>query len=224
MGSPYQLISHSWRSFCSEIVVRPIPMDGRVELKDDGFSITLSARSNKRRRRFTLAHELSHILLADGNNEFVAYRRSSTTQEDVERLCDSIAASLLMPRRWAESVSVRAESVEQLDRAARSAEVSTTATFLRLRDVREWTTSLICLRQLSKEHWRTSILYRPHGEFGAWPHVPAKTARSLDRLVARGINMEWSGELDLWTRGRHEVFLGRGRTAPRSMLLLGKFW
>ena len=47
-------------------------------------------------QRFSLAHELKHIL--DHPFETILYARGSTTL--AEQTCDYFAACLLMPRRW----------------------------------------------------------------------------------------------------------------------------
>ena len=75
-------------------------VEGRVILEDDGFAIRLGTRHSASyfRRRFTLAHELAHILTLDPSEE-VRRRLSSGTLGDrsAEHLCDIIAAEILMP-------------------------------------------------------------------------------------------------------------------------------
>jgi hypothetical protein len=58
----------------------------------EGFMIVYSKHSSPGRRRFTIAHEMAHALLATtGRN----YPRSG---KELERLCDLLAAEILMPQ------------------------------------------------------------------------------------------------------------------------------
>lgn len=74
--------------------------DGRVRWTTDGPVIEINPSRPPDRQRFTLAHEVAHVVLGSGNGE-IAYRGAPhITELDEERLCDSIAASLLMPEPW----------------------------------------------------------------------------------------------------------------------------
>ncbi len=59
---------------------------------------TAVIRLSKNAQRFSLAHELKHIL----DNPFVTiiYPRSDECTELAEQACDYFAACLLMPKRW----------------------------------------------------------------------------------------------------------------------------
>jgi hypothetical protein len=75
---------------------------------DDGLRIVLDDSASRSRKRFTLAHELGHAVLARAHAKhltlnLVRYRSnhgSPTLQDDPieERLCNWFAAELLMPR------------------------------------------------------------------------------------------------------------------------------
>ena len=66
-----------------------------------GFKIRVNRHENKKRQRFTVAHELGHFLLhkdlvADGIVDNVLYR--STLSNKIEAQANRVAADLLMPR------------------------------------------------------------------------------------------------------------------------------
>jgi hypothetical protein len=61
----------------------------------NGHTILIKRTSSGRRRRFSIAHELGHILLRARATKFRGGNRERAAQE--ERLCDEIAAELLMP-------------------------------------------------------------------------------------------------------------------------------
>jgi IrrE N-terminal-like domain len=68
-----------------------LPFSGELRPADDGFVIAVAKQLSRGRRRFTIAHELGHALLATtGKN----YPRAG---KEVERLCDMLAAEILMP-------------------------------------------------------------------------------------------------------------------------------
>jgi hypothetical protein len=70
--------------------------DGRLEQRDGHVRVLLSSRANPHRQRYTLAHEIAHLLLADPRREVIARRMKA--DDEVERFCDNFAAALLLPR------------------------------------------------------------------------------------------------------------------------------
>jgi hypothetical protein len=77
------------------------------------------------RRRFTIAHELGHLIV--GRSSPLGVRQS----REVERLCDLFAAELLMPRPvFAEAIG-RGARLRDLPGLARSFQVSLTSALIR---------------------------------------------------------------------------------------------
>src|SRR5260370_19590375 len=74
--------------------------EGRTCWIDGRPEIALRSGRPRVRTRFTLAHELGHVLIADGKSGALAKRTRSLEPSDEEILCDWIAAALLMPRDW----------------------------------------------------------------------------------------------------------------------------
>ena len=81
---------------------------------DGGYAVVLNSRHSRARRRFSLAHEIGHVLLAEQETE-EQFRRPScdATARPVERACNLLAAEMLMPaepfRRDAEAYDWRIE-------------------------------------------------------------------------------------------------------------------
>ena len=75
------------------VCVRPGEISGSGEFRRsaDGLEIIYSSDQSKPRQRFTIAHELGHLLIAK------IHPRANQRAKEVERLCDLIAAELLMP-------------------------------------------------------------------------------------------------------------------------------
>jgi Zn-dependent peptidase ImmA (M78 family) len=70
--------------------------DGKTYWEDDRVHIRLSPNASKQRQRFTLAHELAHVALS--RPQTGPFHRSPYHLTDEERLCDMVAAALLLPR------------------------------------------------------------------------------------------------------------------------------
>ena len=129
--------------------------DGMVEVVDDRVLVSVRRTRGPSRARFTLAHEIGHLVLAQPDLKLVQMRRRSGL-EDAERFCDAFAAALLMPRDWLEREYDRQpESLDTLLACSGKTKTSLSATLWRLRGTLSWSTSLL--------HWRYSD--------GAWRMV-----------------------------------------------------
>ena len=74
---------------------------GKIARAPKGYIITINNRDVRTRQRFTLAHEIAHLvlhkdLIGDGVEDNVLYR-STKLSDDVERQANRYAADILMP-------------------------------------------------------------------------------------------------------------------------------
>ncbi|HWF49770.1 MAG TPA: ImmA/IrrE family metallo-endopeptidase [Solirubrobacteraceae bacterium] len=137
--------------------IREVDMveDGRLEQLAGQRRIYIRTGTAPSRRRFTIAHEFGHIVLAGREAEFIAHR-SAATADPEERFCNQFAAALLMPRRWLlKTVSPHYESLDVAQAVSRATGASLAATVVRLRDVLGWRSSLLQWRTLNGT-WRLS--------------------------------------------------------------------
>jgi Zn-dependent peptidase ImmA (M78 family) len=93
------------------IAVEQMGFDGGVYEDACGLQIKLNSSSPLKRRRFTLAHEVAHLILASVGSRG-AHRSHASTE--LERACDAIAAELLMPLDEVRSLVPREGSIEGL--------------------------------------------------------------------------------------------------------------
>lgn len=70
--------------------------DGKTYWEGDRVHVRLKPGAGKQRQRFTLAHELAHVALS--RPQTGPFHRSPYDLSDEERLCDMVAAALLLPR------------------------------------------------------------------------------------------------------------------------------
>lgn len=126
--------------------------DGRL-VQDGRRSVVYLRRGLGRgRRRFTLAHELAHRALIDPNAPTTAYRRAGNNGDE-ERICDEIAAALLMPYSWMQSLNTRPQNLSTLRLISERAHVSLSAALVRSREVNLWKKSLLRF-SLDQGKWR----------------------------------------------------------------------
>ena len=137
MEDLYQL-ARQWG--VSRIEERIIDSDAMLLPNGAGYSIILKKMhlpSHLGRQRFSLAHELGHLLLqkSEKTGAVLKYRGHGYSDEE-ERLCDQIAAEILMPRLafqedgWMEGWSLRNVRV-----LAHKYDTSLTATARRMIDL-----------------------------------------------------------------------------------------
>ena len=88
---PTNLVSLGEKLGVRKISYERIPGSGELRKLDDGYHIICSTDQSRRRQRFTVAHELAHIVL-EGTG-----RNAPRAGTKVERVCDRLAAECLMP-------------------------------------------------------------------------------------------------------------------------------
>jgi Zn-dependent peptidase ImmA (M78 family) len=78
--------------------VTPAKAQAAVQWSHGRWLILLNAAEPRGRQRFSLAHELKHVL--DHPFVTILYPRRDASTEQAEQVCDYFASCLLMPRRW----------------------------------------------------------------------------------------------------------------------------
>ena len=119
-----------------------VRLDGQlVELEDGGYEVILSRNAPHTRRRFTLAHEIGHILAASPDDESMSCGDAAT-----EDLCNRVAAELLIPARFIADAPVAEMDVETFRRLATRFQCSLEATAWRVLNMGQVTGALLIWR------------------------------------------------------------------------------
>ena len=143
-------------------------LEGCVHLDVEPPRIVLDSRLGFNRRRFTLAHELGHVL---------AHRSKATRHfssiDELERFCDRLAVSILLPERWVLPLVDLEWTLGELNGYADQASVSVAVLVNRLSDLGS---------HLSWIHWRR--LYSPSG-------LPMHEWTDTARAGAKGFLRGW---------------------------------
>jgi uncharacterized protein DUF955 len=138
---------------------RGLRQDGKVEDLPLETRIFLQSSPTTERRRFTLGHELGHLVLSDPRVFRMVQFELGDEGLQVERLCDAFAAELLMPRLWvAKQYDGAEEGFDALRDLTRRAGVSISAGYIHLAEVLRWESTLI---YLSRDDWTCSIAGSP---------------------------------------------------------------
>ncbi len=122
-----------------EIIDRPLSAEGYVEQRPEGhFRIVLRGDRKTNRKRFSLAHELGHIILhkLDRGPESAMGRRyrdctKVATSLDEEALADHLAGLILLPSPIMASYLPRFFSIRKIINLADYARVSPSAALIR---------------------------------------------------------------------------------------------
>ena len=134
-------------------VVRYVPFDGQMSgllhRSEDGNGavIGVNSRHSTVRQRFSIAHELAHLVLHDpafqiDQHAFVSFRdsKSSSATDPHEIEANQFAAALLMPeallRKCVDQLGENADVEESIGRLAQQFDVSAQAMTIRLTSLR----------------------------------------------------------------------------------------
>ena len=107
MPTDLEALGSYWGVF--KTVTRELDVAGRLHRLNSGKSIVFLKEDDiPGRRRFSWAHELAHIIMADESSPQVSCRTPGQRNASLETCCNIIAAEILMPR------SAFSDSADQL--------------------------------------------------------------------------------------------------------------
>ncbi len=196
---PVDLETLAARMGVGQILETDMVEDGRLVHDRDQTIIHLRRGLNAGRRRFTLAHELAHRVLVHPQAPAIAYRRAGDG-DDEERLCDQIAASILMPHDWTRRLASKPQNLSTLRLMRQRAQVSLSAALVRSRETNHWRKSLL---RFSHDEGR----WRLQGAFGVpieWHRTIRSAPTTHDAIEAVPARKDWQCNLPLLADG-HEL-------------------
>jgi hypothetical protein len=192
-------------SLCSKLNVGSIedddiPVVGELRRSGSQLTIVCAKGQSRERRRFTIAHELAHALFESTGP------RPPRVGDELERLCEMLAAEILMPRANFQA-ALGAEPVTGLtiSNLARRFQASLTATAIRCTDFRP-----------------LSIIDVHQGQ-SRWTRGPARPARhQLESLIRQKAgDEEGDGLVFLERNGSSQAFFSEWlRFTPEKSGLL----
>ncbi|MHB8290281.1 MAG: ImmA/IrrE family metallo-endopeptidase [Acidimicrobiales bacterium] len=139
---PEQLDSYPKNLLSSVAACLNVKAEFSGELLIDGRScygsgktttVQLSSTTSETRAVFTYAHELAHVALRKFADDLTWV--SALTPLQTERLCDSVAAAMILPRSWLVATMEDKPSIPEILTLARAAHVSPMTVGVRLNDI-----------------------------------------------------------------------------------------
>jgi hypothetical protein len=187
---PIDLVKLARQMNVRDITEADLIEDGRLIYSPGNARIYVRRGLSMERQRFTIAHELAHLLLLNPGTEGIV-RRTRPQADGEERLCDDIAAALLLPRDWiVERYRYRPQNLSTIRHLAKQTETSLSAVTARLQEVLGWRESLLRWR-FDTGKWRfvagSGIPPSLHGSIGS---------ASSTSVVLQAIKHERTG--DVW--------------------------
>jgi hypothetical protein len=168
----------------ASITAAPMIEDGRLEQDDQSARIYLRDGLPAHRQRFTIAHELGHRLLLHPRAPAERYRRRLAGDSE-ERLCDDIAAAILLPEHWVtRHYRDRPHRLDTVRRLSNETRTSLSASLVRLSEVVGWKQSLLRFR-LVNQRWRLDAPAAVPFEIHGLIRTTSDTSRMLDETGAR---------------------------------------
>lgn len=171
----------------TEIVRVPrLVEDGRLEQMNGHTRVLLASEASVERQRYTIAHEIGHLLLTDPERDTIARRMQS--DDEIERFCDAFAAALLLPREVVYSeYRSRKRKLNTVRHLAHRTGTSLAAATVRLNEVAHWRRALLHWKRGEngwRYRWGAAIPVSLHQRLRSAP----STSATLDRLCSRGGN------------------------------------
>jgi hypothetical protein len=136
-----------------------VRLDGQLFQLDDGsYEVILSSQAPQTRKRFTLAHEIGHVLVAADHNGQMPCGEGPT-----EELCNTVAAELLLPRRFLSEFLTEKIDVSAIRRIATKFQCSLEATGWRILNLGAIKGVLLIWRDLGEHSMELVAAPRTYG-------------------------------------------------------------
>ena len=122
------------------IVKRSLGVSGMLIPSNDGYTIAINDKDLRTQQRYSLAHEIGHLVIANASETFGIKEPKNRSQssgyehgnKSEERLCEEIAAELLMPAQgFRDQVQKLGQSLANVSALAAVFGTSITATAIR---------------------------------------------------------------------------------------------
>jgi hypothetical protein len=166
----------------SNVVVRAgLKTAGQLEVCEGTLCILLPARTDERRNRFTIAHELAHYLLAV---ECGLSLSRQVGERQVESYCNAFASQLLIPHWWLrENWPDAPISLDTVESVANQTQTNrATAASALTRSLTSWR-SLFMLWRRYKDSWYAPTCISPSGRPVPSVEATEHTGKFLEKAI-----------------------------------------
>jgi len=116
-----------------KIIEEDLPSSGELRRTNGALEIAYSSHLSPERRRFTIAHELGHAILERSGPGYPRFGK------ELERICDKLAAEILMPTRSFRRDCGNSFSLDKIFELANRYQTSLASTAIRYAELRKAT-------------------------------------------------------------------------------------
>lgn len=230
------------RAICAAVGLgiqyKPIRVDSLLHETESGFVAVVNSAINKPRQRFSIAHEIGHVVLykttglTQAFGHLSADTRLSIEASEVEHLCDWFASELLMPlANWQRDIVDEGISLKVVKRLVSRYGVSLAAAAKRVVDVNVWKCAIAVwepIYEADKLVELKPVQFSSNIAFGSnnWPKsIPNRQEFCIpgSPLYALEQGMETTGEISLPFDGVKDIYLAQSsivRTQPTRIATL----
>lgn len=202
-GMPVDLPALARALGVDRITYMPLLEDGRLETDATRTEILVTTSANGSRQRFTIAHEIAHLLLTQPGQ--AAVERRLSTANGVERFCDEFAAALLLPRDWVASrYRLAPRTLATVRQLSTATETSLAASVVRLQQIANWSSMLMQWRRDAgawRFRWGAGVPSALHGRIRA-----TDATRQLFDEIGRTPSRDVRIDLPLQVRDDHSCW------------------
>ena len=181
-----------------------------IERPDRGFTLFLKSSQPKVRHRFSVAHELAHLLLTPVLGKRVIHRRRFAKHQDpfgdqVEYLCNDMAAAILMPASHIGAIiSDNGYSARCVPEIARTFDTSFEAASRRFVHLKEDCCGLVVWRKDgTKISYQQSTIWNQRLGYCHLQWDQGRLSSTFDKMDASSNRYISSRESVIVTRGRN---------------------
>ena len=212
------------------VVYQPLSVDALLKETDGGYVAMVNSLTNKVRQRFSLAHELGHLILFNSTGLTQAFGHiaspdQNTDANEMEDLCDLFATELLMPiDDWKKELFSKGISLKVLARLMSRYGVSLPAAARRVIESNVWRCSIISWEPVYVENTLVEVK-----RVGCWENTGSRSC-SWPKTLENKIDLQVPGlpfcALKTGQESNGKIFLPNSKSKARflaqSDILRGK--
>lgn len=173
-----------------EVRIVPLPIDGRIVRDGDEIVVEIANNLTQFQRKFTIAHELAHIVL--GLSTTRTGRASPKTSvgwasyAELEAFCDFAAEELLAPRTWLRAnVNPIKPSLADLRKLSGQSGCPVDFLGVRLIRLRYWDAEIRWCKQVDERIQVTEVFPREKGAYSESIYISKQRTKNVLRALEK---------------------------------------
>lgn len=194
----------------ARVIEKDIATPGRLEIEENGYAIYISNQIPESRKRFSIAHEIAHILIIEGlyhKPQLLRSLRSHVNWEKVERLCDLAASEILIPpNHFIEQIKKLGLTSDGIQKVCEYYGISRDSFFVKFTNVFKPSAIALCKSQTNSNHFTPSIV-SIRGSLLPLPvkKGPLKMTNIMQNLIRATVlnGQAWSNSLVVKVKGKN---------------------